>query len=133
MKTDLAPDRVSGFRGCGIDLPSVASPSAISLPRTPTWEGIHWTTVCTLYQTLGRSCNATPPSSGVPLSYLMMNDSPVSMKPIKQVIIYKICQGVTLYKSFVQKRGTRCSWRTERDTVGPRLLPVVFVGYWKKR
>ncbi|GFN92388.1 hypothetical protein PoB_001889400 [Plakobranchus ocellatus] len=32
------------------------------------------------YQTLDRSCNAAPPSSGVPLSYLMMNDSPVSMK-----------------------------------------------------
>ncbi|GFO06026.1 Xaa-pro dipeptidase [Plakobranchus ocellatus] len=46
-KTILASDRVSGFRGCGIDLPSFASPSSIPLPRTPTWDGIHWTTVRT--------------------------------------------------------------------------------------
>ncbi|GFO38034.1 ribonuclease h [Plakobranchus ocellatus] len=51
-----------------------------------------------LFQTLGRSCNAALPISGVPLSYLMMNDSPVSMKPMRRVIIYKVCQGVTLYK-----------------------------------
>ncbi|GFO38113.1 hypothetical protein PoB_006461800 [Plakobranchus ocellatus] len=55
------------------------------------------------------------------------------MKPIRQVIIYKVYQGVTLDKSFVQERGTRSSWRTERDTVGPRLLPVFFVGNGTKR
>ncbi|GFN82770.1 hypothetical protein PoB_000927600 [Plakobranchus ocellatus] len=66
------------------------------------------------------------------LCYLMMNDSPVSMKPTRRVIIYKVCQGVTLYKSFVHERGTRSSWLTERDTVGPRLLPVVFAGKGKK-
>ncbi|GFN81956.1 hypothetical protein PoB_000846200 [Plakobranchus ocellatus] len=63
----------------------------------------------------GRSCNAAPPSCGVPLSYLMMNDSPVSMKLTRRVIIYKVCQGMTLYQSFVQQRGTRSSWRTKRD------------------
>ncbi|GFN89827.1 hypothetical protein PoB_001633300 [Plakobranchus ocellatus] len=67
-------------------------------------------------------CNAAPPGSGVRRSYLMMNDSPIFMKPTRRVIIYKVCPGVTLYKSFVQERNTRSSWRTERDTVGPRLL-----------
>ncbi|GFN84209.1 hypothetical protein PoB_001071500 [Plakobranchus ocellatus] len=58
---------------------------------------------------------------------------PLFNEAYKAVIIYKVCQGVTRYKSFVQERGTCTSSWTECDTVGPRLLPVVFVRKGKKR
>ncbi|GFO04415.1 histone-lysine N-methyltransferase SETMAR [Plakobranchus ocellatus] len=61
-----------------------------------------------------------------------MSVFPISITLIKQVITYKVCRGVTLYKSFVQERNTRSSRRTERDTVGPRL-PVVFAMNGKRR
>ncbi|GFO49852.1 hypothetical protein PoB_007635700 [Plakobranchus ocellatus] len=51
-----------------------------------------------------------------------------SIKPTRQVIIYKVCRGVTLSKYFAQERNTRSSWRTERETIGPRPLRVVFAG-----
>ncbi|GFO25556.1 hypothetical protein PoB_005206100 [Plakobranchus ocellatus] len=44
----------------------------------------------------------------------------------RQMITYMVYFGVTLYRFFVQDRNTRSSWRTERDTVGQQLLPVVF-------
>ncbi|GFN81915.1 centromere protein x [Plakobranchus ocellatus] len=47
----------------------------------------------------GRSCDAAPPNSGVRRSYLMMIDSPNSMKLTRKTIMYNICTGATQYKS----------------------------------
>ncbi|GFO07860.1 hypothetical protein PoB_003436500 [Plakobranchus ocellatus] len=56
----------------------------------------------------------------------------ISMKPTRQVIIYSLPKSDAV-QIFRAERNTRSSWRTERDTVGPRLLPLVFAGNRKKR
>ncbi|GFN84143.1 hypothetical protein PoB_001064900 [Plakobranchus ocellatus] len=46
-------------------------------------------------QILGKSCDAASPSSGVRRSYLMVKDSPNSMKPLRRMIINRVCTGET--------------------------------------
>ncbi|GFN75860.1 hypothetical protein PoB_000236600 [Plakobranchus ocellatus] len=55
-----------------------------------------------------------------------MNDFPIFMQPVRRVTFYRVYQGVTLFKYFVQERNTRSS-------DGPQLLSVVFAGNRKSR
>ncbi|GFN96767.1 hypothetical protein PoB_002327300 [Plakobranchus ocellatus] len=83
-----------------------------------------------LCRTLDRSCDAAPSKSGMRCNYLMMIIFSNSMTLTKKVIINEVYIGV--YKSFAQVQSTRSSWRTERDTIGPQLLRVVFVRNGKR-
>ncbi|GFO32109.1 hypothetical protein PoB_005861400 [Plakobranchus ocellatus] len=62
-----------------------------------------------------------------------MSEFPDFKRLVRRVTFYRTCQGVTLFKYFVQERNTRSSLQTERDTDGPLLLPVVFAGNRKNR
>ncbi|GFO10948.1 hypothetical protein PoB_003745300 [Plakobranchus ocellatus] len=62
-----------------------------------------------------------------------MSDFPDFVKPTRQVTTYKVCAGMTQYKSFVQERNTHSSCRTKRDTIGLSRLRVVFARNGKRR